>query len=112
MADFAYKPDFGYQTAPEYDVLRVKFENNMDQRRLRTSTKIRKYKLVFDNRDGTEKDAVKAFFDAKFGSLTAFSITIDGEDVTGIFVEETFSFVRKAPDVYSYQFEFEEIVSA
>lgn len=111
MPDFAYRPDFLWAAQPEYKVLRTKFENNVEQRRLKTSTKLRKFKLEFKNRRTAEMSAVNAFFDSKYGSLTSFSISIDGADVTGIIVPETFNYVLVAPGVYTYSFDFEEVVT-
>jgi hypothetical protein len=112
MADFVYKPDFGYKTKPFYNVLRTKFDNKVEQRRLKTSQKLRSWELSFNNRSTTEKNAVSTFYDDKKGSLTAFSISIDGSDVTGIFVEDSFWYERIAPNVYNYGFEFEEVITS
>jgi phage-related protein len=111
MADFIYSPDFSYEVKPRYQVNRTKFENNYDQRRLITSTKLRMFRLVFNNRSTTEMSAVKTFFDSKKGSLTSFTLNIESEDVRGIFVEESFTHSRIAPNVYSYQFDFEEVLA-
>lgn len=111
MADFAYRPDFNYAISPMFNVLRVKFENNADQRRLKSSQKLRKLKLVFENRSADEMSAVKSFFDSKSGSFQSFTIEIDSETLTGIFVQDSFEYVRKAAGVYTYQFDFEEILT-
>lgn len=111
MADFPYLPDFSYEIESNYNVLRTKFENQSEQRRLKSSKKLRKLRLVFENRSTAEKVAVIAFFDDKFGSLTSFTIAIEGEDILGIFAPGSFRHTRIAPEVYAYQFDFEEVVS-
>lgn len=111
MPDFAYRPDFSWGAEPEYKILRTKFENNVEQRRLKTSTKLKKFRLEFKNRSSTEMSAVHAFFDTKYGSLTSFSVSIDGADVTGIIVPGTFNYSLIAPGVYTYGFDFEEVVT-
>lgn len=111
MPDFVYRPDFNWGSEPQYKVLRTKFENNVEQRRLKTSTKLRKFRLEFKNRRSSEMSAVHTFFDSKKGSLTSFSISIDGSDVTGIIVPETFNYTLIAPGVYTYSFDFEEVVT-
>lgn len=111
MADFPYKPDFGYKVQPKYNTLVKRYANNVDQARLVSSQKLRTMTLPFSNRNGTEKDAAEAFYDTKKGATTTFTVEVDGETITGRFIEGTFSFVHKAGDVYDYEFQFEEVVA-
>jgi hypothetical protein len=109
MADFAYKPDFNYEGSPNYSVLRSEFENGFDQTRLVHSQKLRKFQLTFANRKSDEMSAVHTFFGTKKGTLTAFTISIDGEDVTGRFVQDSFKYTRTGPLTWDYSFAFDEI---
>lgn len=110
MADFPYKPDFGYKIKPKYNTLRKKYANNVDQVRLMSSQKTRDFDLPFSNRSQTERNAVEDFYDAKTGAATTFTIEIDGEEITVRFVEESLEIVRKAPGIYDYSFQCEEVV--
>jgi|GEM_PF-3587621 len=112
MADFAYAPDFNYKTKPRYNTLVSTFENKVEQRRLKSPKKLRSYELTFTNRSQVEISAVNAFFDSKKGSLTTFTVNIEGEDVLGRFVEDSFYSQRLAPSVYNYGFNFQEVVNA
>lgn len=111
MADFGYSPDFNYRVESNFNVIRSRFENQSEQRRLKSAQKLRKFSLNFRNRSSSEFSAVVSFFEAKYGSLTEFTVDINGEEVTGIFVERSFSWSRNSPNSYSYSFEFEEVVS-
>lgn len=111
MADFAYVPDFGWNSKPSFGVLRSKFENGVEQRRLKRTTKLRTFELVFNNRSAAEMTAVLSFFDSKYESLTAFSISINGVDVTGIIAQDTFVYDRTGPNQFNYSFRFEEQIS-
>lgn len=112
MATFGYSPDFNYRVTPKYSVLRTRFENNVEQRRLRTSRKLRTFDLTFENRSTTEVEAVIDFFDARKGSLDEFDLVIAGETVNGVFVEDSFFYQRLAPNVYAYGFQFEEVITS
>lgn len=108
MADFAYSPDFDYVVKKKYDVIISRFENGYEQRRLKCNTPLRTFSLQFTARDATEMAAVKTFYGTYYGSLTAFSISIEGADVTGRFVEDSFTWKRRAYNVYDYSFDFQE----
>jgi len=110
MADFAYKPDFKYQVKPSYKVLISEYENRVEQRRLKTSQKIREWRLIFTHRDNSEMTAVNTFFDSKKEALTSFTINLDGADVTGRFVPDTFWYQPVAYQVYNYGFNFIEVI--
>ena len=110
MADFAYSPDFNYKVKPHYNVLVSAFENKVEQTRLKSSKKLRSYELNFTNRSQAEMTAVNAFFDAKKGSLTTFTVNIDGVDVLGRFVQDSFFYQRVAGAVYTYGFNFQEVI--
>lgn len=112
MADFAYSPDFNYKVKPRYNVLTSTFENKTEQSRLKSSKKLRAYELNFTNRPQAEMNAVNTFFDTKKGSLTAFTVNIEGVDVLGKFVEDSFFYQRVASAVYSYGFNFQEVANA
>jgi hypothetical protein len=111
MADFLYSPDFKYNVKPSYDVAVTDHENRSEQRRLLNTTKLREYSLKFTNRTNTERDAVDTFFDAKKGALTAFTIDVDGEEVTVRFVKDSFWWSKVAYQVYNYGFQVKEVVS-
>lgn len=111
MANFLYKSDFKYKVNPDYAVLTSKFENGYEQRRLKHSLKLRVYDLVFSSRTKTEFDDVNIFFDNKKGSLTAFTISIDNEDILGVFIEGTFQYSLIAYQVYDYGFRFREVAA-
>lgn len=110
MADFPYKPDFKYRVKPAYNVLISKFENQVEQRRLKTSGKLRPWDLIFQNVDKTEMDAVNTFFDNKKGELTSFTIDLDGSEVLGRFGEGSFWSQPVAYQVYHYGFLFQEVI--
>ena len=111
MAEFPYVADFDWKAKPSYGVLRSKFENGVEQRRLKRGVNLRTFELIFNNRNSTEMNAVLDFFDAKYESLTAFSISINGEDVAGIIAEGTFNHGRSGPNSYDYNFRFEEVLA-
>ncbi len=112
MADFAYSPDFNYKVKPRYNVLISTFENKVEQTRLKSSKKLRSYELTFANRKDTEMTAVNTFFDTKAGSLHTFTVNIEGVDILGRFVEDSFYSQRVAPKVYTYGFNFQEVAFA
>lgn len=110
MADFPYNPDFGYKVNSKFATVRTKMENGVEQRRLVHGRKLRDFQLPFSNRNTTEMDAAKAFFDLKNGSTTAFTISIEGADVLGVFQEDSFVHTRTGPNSWSYEFTFEEVI--
>jgi hypothetical protein len=110
MADFPYNPDFGYQRSPDYNVLVKEYANGVDQARLISTKKINDpIDLPFTIRDKTETDAAEAFFDSKFGSLTIFTISIDGVEYSGRFVRKSFYRKHIGPQIYNYGFQFKEV---
>lgn len=109
MADFTYKPDFGYKVIPRFNTIVKKYASGVDQVRLVGTKKLRTFEFSFSNRKPAERDAVLAFYDSKYGATTPFTMSIDGVDISGRFVEESLSVTRLAPNVYSYSFQFEEI---
>lgn len=109
MADFTYKPDFGYKVIPRFNTITKKYASGVDQVRLVGTKKLRTFEMSFNNRTKAERDAVIAFYDSKYGATIPFTISIDGEDILGRFIEESLSMVRINPNVYSYSFQFEEI---
>ncbi len=110
-SDFTYSPDFKYQVKPNYPVLRSKFENGYEVRRLKSAAKLRKWELSFSNRDSTEMTAVKALFDAKHGSFASFTMDIDSETITGVFAEGSFWYAPVSANAWSYGFTFEEVLA-
>lgn len=110
MADFAYNPDWKYKVSPDYNVLVSKFENKVEQRRLKSSAKLRKWELGFSTRNTTEFNTVKSFFDTKKGAWTSFTMSLDGETVTGRFEEESFWFIPLASGIWNYGFTFQEVI--
>jgi len=110
MDTFPYAPDFGAKCKPRFNTASSQFENIEEETRLLTSKKLRTWDdLPFSSRGPTEMAAVEAFFDAVCENLTAFSLTIDGEAVTGKFVKDSFWHIRVAPYVYNYGFGFQEV---
>lgn len=110
MANFPYSPDFGATCKPRYNTKTTKFENETEETRLITSGKLRTWEnLPFSSRKPVEMDAVNTFFDTIKEDLDSFTITIDGESVTGKIDKGSFWYSRKAPEVYNYGFTFREV---
>ena len=110
MENFPYKPDFGSRCKPRYNTITSKFENETEETRLITSGKLRIWdNLNFSSRTPEEMTAVHTFFETVKEDLEAFTITIDGESVTGKIDKDTFWYSRVAPAVYDYGFTFREV---
>jgi hypothetical protein len=110
MADFPYSPNFGARCKPRYNTETTKYENEEEDSRLLTSKKLRTWEnLTFSARTPTEMTAVNIFYDTYKEDLTAFSMVIDGETVTGKMDKGSFWFVHTAPYVYEYGFTFREV---
>jgi hypothetical protein len=110
MADFPYKHDFKCKVNPDYNVLEKTYANGVDQVRLLSSGKIRKAEPSYTVRTKTEHDAVIAFFDAKQGPVTPFTIDINGEEITVRFVAGSFWHQQDTPNAYSYGFQVREVI--
>jgi hypothetical protein len=110
MADFLYNHDFGCKVEPDYNVLQKQYANWADQARLVSSGKLRQANPTYSVRTKTEVDAVIAFFDSKKGGLTAFTININGEEMTVRFVKGSFWHVKDSPNSWSYGFKIMEVI--
>lgn len=108
MDNFPYSPDFKYKVTPRYNVESTQYENKVEDSRLITSKKLRTLELSFTSRNKTEKDTAVAFFDTQKENLTAFTITIDGEVITGKFEPGTFWHSPVSAGIYEYGFTFQE----
>ncbi len=110
MENFPYAPDFGATCKPRYNTQTTKFENETEETRLITPTKLRTWSdLAFSSRDTDEMAAVLTFFDTVQEDVEAFTITIDGESITGKIDKDSFQHIRVAPYVYNYSFTFREV---
>jgi hypothetical protein len=110
MDNFPYSPDFKYKIVPRYNVATTQFENKVKEGRLLTSKKLRIFELsTFTSRSKTEIDTVNAFFDAQKENLYSFTLTIDGETVTGEFEPGTFWYSKVSAGIYEYGFTFQEV---
>ena len=109
MENFPYSPDFGAKCKPRYNTSTTKFENETEETRLLTSKQLRAWEdLPFSGRGATEMTAVKTFFATVYEDLEEFTITIDGEVITGKINKDSFWYVRVGPAVYNYGFTFRE----
>lgn len=110
MENFPYSPDFGAKCKPRYNTESTKFENETEETRLITSKKLRTWEdLPFSSRSPEEMEVVHDFFDTVKEDLESFTITIDGESVTGKIDKGSFWYSRIAPVVYNYGFTFREV---
>ncbi len=111
MADFPYLPDpFDNKCKSRYNTESTIYENKVEDSRLITSKKLRTWEeLKFTVRTKSEMDAAIVFFDLKKENLTSFSISIDGETVTGKFIKDSFWNSRRSYAVYDYGFGFQEV---
>ena len=81
MAD--KRPDKGYGEERQFNVLPFETEAGYEKRRLRTRKVRRQYSLRYTNVSGMEKNAIRDFYDARFGSFEAFSFDLDHLNQTG-----------------------------
>lgn len=110
MENFPYAPDFGAKCKPRYNTNTEKFENETEETRLLTSKKLRTWEdLPFTSRNSAEMAAVNTFFDTVTEDLEEFTITIDGESITGKIAKDSFWYARIGPAVYNYSFTFREV---
>ena len=81
MAD--RRPDKGYGEERQFQVLSFEAESGYEKRRLRTRKVKRQYSLTYTNVSGLEKNAIRDFYDARFGNFEAFSFDLDHLNQTG-----------------------------
>ncbi len=109
MDNFPYSPDFKYKVTPKYNVESTQYENKVEDSRLLTSKKLRTFEFPFTVRPKTEMDIVIAFFDTQKENLNPFTVTIDGEIITGKFEPGTFWYSPISAGIYEYGFTFQEV---
>jgi hypothetical protein len=71
------RPDKGYGEERQFNVLPFETEAGYEKRRLRTRKVRRQYSLTYTNVSGLEKNAIRDFYDARFGTFEAFSFDLD-----------------------------------
>ena len=109
MADWPYSPDFGYEITPKFNTITKEYASGIDQVRLVTTKKKRSYEFQFSRVRQAERDAAEAFYNSHYGATNPFTMEIDGEVVTGRFVEGSFKITKVGPGIYDYTFQFQEI---
>lgn len=65
----------------DYNVLESRFENDAEQRRLKTSDALIGFKIQTPPTTKTQMQTYRDFFISKFGSLTSFTFTNPFDDI-------------------------------
>lgn len=74
MAD--RKPDRGFSTNREFDVINFESQGGYEKRRLRSRRSRRDYDLTYTNVSGVEKHAIEQFYIARNGSFETFTFDL------------------------------------
>lgn len=78
------RPDKGYTEERQFDTLKFESQAGYEKRRLRSRRIKRKYNLTYTNITGLEKNAIRDFFDNRFGEHEAFLFDLDHLNQVGI----------------------------
>ena len=111
MADFTYVADRVVEEEIQFDTLISEAENGYEQRRYRRQSSLRRFKLYFDNRVGSEMEDVRDFFISKKGAYSDFTWENpnDSTEYTVRFEDDTLKMKRIAFNIYSFQIAFREV---
>jgi phage-related protein len=110
--DLSLAPDFTLPLTTEYKTLVSEFENGAEQRRQKRTNAIRKWKLVYRNKSGTDKGTLQTLFDAKKGRATSWLWTnpLDSTQYTVRFDSDQLEVVLKAYDIYDIAFDIVQVL--
>ena len=105
-------PDFVYEQETKFDVLVSRFENLTTQRRLKTTTKPKKFKLVFVNRPRSDYEYLQSFLEDRGGGYESFTWNnkIDSQDYTVVLVDKSFKVQWRRFNSYNFELVLEEDV--
>ena len=106
MDDFYLAPDYVFDETPQYNTAISQFENGVEQRRQKWASSLTKYRLVYKNRDSTDKDTILTLFNATKGALTSFTWThpISAATKTVRFVEDSLTISNTVYGLYDIEF--------
>lgn len=107
MSDLALVSDFTFDETPQFKTLVSEFENGNEQRRNKRVNVIRKWHLVYRNREKTDYETLRDFFILKKGAYTSFTWINpnDNTEYTVRFAEDSLVMHNDTPLRYSFEFD-------
>tara|TARA_Y100000813_G_scaffold196755_1_gene180788 strand:- start:67 stop:432 length:366 start_codon:yes stop_codon:yes gene_type:complete len=70
------KPDRGFSTNREFDVINFESQGGYEKRRLRSRRSKRDFDITYTNVSGVEKHAIEQFYIARNGSFETFTFDL------------------------------------
>lgn len=104
--DLTVAPDYVFEEEVKFNTAISKFENGTEQRRSLWSTPLRKFKLVFKNRNSTDLSTLTTLFTTKLGAYTSFLWTNpnDSTQYTVRFEDDSLPIKKKAYGIFDIEF--------
>lgn len=112
MSDFSTQPNSAMDEEPIFDTIISEFESGVEQRRSRRSSSLRRWRLIYTNRDSTTMETVRDFFLARLGAYDDFTWTNPNDDVeyTVRFEEDSLNIRRRRYNLWDFQFVLREVL--
>lgn len=112
MSDLTLKPDFVFESTPEYSTIVTTFENGVEQRRPRRASAIPTWTLNFKNRNATDMNTILTLFNAKQGSYLSFTWDNpeDGNTYTVRFKQDSLKRSYKFYGIWDFSFELVQVL--